>query len=587
MVTSTKELFPYDSLDKYTESLVQCPICHYYLKINPQTDSMKFKLIAKDIIHFLTIHQFNSSFHSVIIEYCNFSFSKVIDYSDSKDQKSSDVFPLYHLVDLSEYTTFRDRVLELESNNNDLISSFKAKLDSLESSYKQTELDNKSLSQKLLELTDLKTDFENVLSDTMILLDTTKSIVSEQSEEKRDLHKKINLLEREKYLVEEHDAENNLPKNELPSDSIRDSKIKELLDIERHQKREAVHEKKNLEQKVIELESKLSNLSTTIPVQSDSEQVRHELTIKFEKQLSDLTLQLQDRDEQIQFLNQSLASKKSDKEISEDSISKSSHFDRNYRLQINELFLDVQKLFNSLQFDLFLSLYNIEHFNGQLRNAFEQFFAFLIQKATSIGQVLLNDPDFSLFKELHELNPRLKFSEEQQIASIQLQSLQFVLKDALKHIFSIIKAIKSYYEEDNYVIIPDDIQISVMIQSTFHDNKISFFIPLTDETKFSNLGHSIRVFRPVSELFKDAFILITMENDTSLNNNTYRLIPFSFEISDSKAVLEIDNFFSESDSFQLGSFFDDQFFVIQKINFNSGLDSLKESIFTIINRNDS
>ena len=300
-----------------------------------------------------------------------------------------------------------------------------------------------------------------------------------------------------------------------------------------------------------------------------------------------MTLQLQDRDEQIQFLNQSLASKKSDKEISEDSISKSSHFDRNYRLQINELFLDVQKLFNSLQFDLFLSLYNIEHFNGQLRNAFEQFFAFLIQKATSIGQVLLNDPDFSLFKELHELNPRLKFSEEQQIASIQLQSLQFVLKDALKHIFSIIKAIKSYYEEDNYVIIPDDIQISVMIQSTFHDNKISFFIPLTDETKFSNLGHSIRVFRPVSELFKDAFILITMENDTSLNNNTYRLIPFSFEISDSKAVLEIDNFFSESDSFQLGSFFDDQFFVIQKINFNSGLDSLKESIFTIINRNDS
>lgn len=600
MVTSSEHLFPYDSITKYNESLVQCPICHYYIKINPQTDSMKYKLIAKDVIQFLTLHQFNSSFHTIIIEYRNFSFFKIITFSDSSKEVDIDSsFPLYHVVDLSEYTTFRNRVLSLESNNNDLITSFKSKLDVLELSYKQTELDNTSLRQQVLELNDLRENFEHVLSDTMVLLDSTKIIVSNQSEEKRDLQKQVNILEREKFSSSEQikllekkisDLTSQLNHNKDPnstpitivtdnSDSKLDPKLLELLDIERHQKRDAIREKKEIEQKVIDLETKITELSNNSSNESTIEQLKHDFTLQFENQISNLTLALQDRDDQIQLLKQST---KSYTPVKNEKIgkkgSKSSHFDRNYRLKIAELFIDIQKKFNSLQYDLFLSLYQVNTFNSQLRNAFEQFFSLLIQRANELGQILLSDPEFSLFKDLREINPRLKFSEEQQNASIQLQSLHFILTDSFKYIFAVIKAIRAYYEEDNYVIIPDDIQIHTLISSTFHNSKISFTIPFTKQTKFSTIGQSIRVFRPVSELYKDSFILISKEDDLTLTNNTYKLIPFTFETTESSAIIEIDNFFSEESSFQLGSFFDSQFFVIQKIDFQSSLDSLKSFI---------
>jgi hypothetical protein len=79
MGTSSQELFPYDSLDKYSEALIQCPICLYYFKVNSQTYEMKYRSLSRSQIHFLTIHTFNELNHSIIIEYLNFSYSKIID----------------------------------------------------------------------------------------------------------------------------------------------------------------------------------------------------------------------------------------------------------------------------------------------------------------------------------------------------------------------------------------------------------------------------------------------------------------------------------------------------------------------------
>ena len=608
MVTSSNSLYPYDSLNKYTESIVQCPMCHYYLKINPQTDSMLYKLISKDIIHFLTIHQFNASIHQVIIEYQSFSFIKVVNFSDNPDtsQKSKDIFPIYHLVNLNKYNTFRDRILELESNNNQLIASFKTKLDSLESSYKQTEIDNAFLLQQVSELNDLRSDFENALSDKLIALDSYKEIISTQSEEKRNLQKQINMLEHEKFSIEQEKEENNQQKNQFEdkidvlenqiknlsmqttiTKQVKDSpqvdqKVLDLLGQERHQKREAIREKKIVEAEIIKLketmtvndERFLNELSTKekqlAEILDDKEQVKHKITLEYENKISDLTLLVQDQKEQLSLLQ---------KESTLDNLSISpTKFDKVYRQQTADLFIKVQKLFNQIQYDILLSFYQFEHFSGQLRNAFDQFFNLLVQKANTIGQILLSDPDFSLFKDLRELNPRLKFSEEQQFASIQLQSLNFVMNDTLKYIFSVIKAVKASMEEDNYVIIPDDVQISTLVPAKIKESKICFHIPINDQTHFEKVGSTIRVFRPISELYKDSFILITKQNDSTLNNNTYSLIPFTFEVIDSKGNLEIDNFFSEKDSFQLGSFFDNQFFVIQKIDFQNKINLIKEII---------
>ena len=136
MSTHTTPHSPYESLSKYSESLIHCPLCYYYFKIYPQTDTMKYRLISHQKIHFLTQHSFNDSIHIVVIEYLDFSFSKIISSQNVQPTTPSDsLIPLYHLVNLSEYKTFRDRIHELECNNNDLIANFKSKLDILELNY--------------------------------------------------------------------------------------------------------------------------------------------------------------------------------------------------------------------------------------------------------------------------------------------------------------------------------------------------------------------------------------------------------------------------------------------------------------------
>lgn len=614
MVTSDIHLFPYDSLSKYTETLVQCPICHYYLRINPQIDSMKYRIFSKEIIQFLTFHQFNNSTHSLVIEYENFTFSKIINFSDSKDNHTTtDYFPLFHLVNLSEYITFRDRVLELESNNNQLISNFKNKLDALESSYKQTEIDNKILRRQVVDLNELKIDFENSLSDKLVELDNIKNSVSEHSseisltvDEKRELIKQINKLERDKYLLEQEkeffqskktilDKEILSLKQELDQQkadtksiiiSQSDPKLLALLNNERQQKREAIKEKKLFEYKMKELEEKIDNFNeqsdsekelinnSVKELQIQNEQTEHDLTMKYEKKISELTLALQDHEETILLLQK----EKENRDKTNSTKNFSIPFDKTYREQIADLFLLLQKQFNAMQYDIFLSFYDTEHMKGQLRNAFESFFGCLIQKANDVGRKLLMDADFSLFQDIRELNSRLKFTDEQEHASQDLISLHFVFNDLLTYIFSIIKAIKSSFDENDYVIVPDDVQVSMLVPTQIHENKISFHIPLNDQSQFKTLGNSIRIFRPISELYKNSFILITKADEIALFNNTYKLIPFSVEIIENEVIIEIDNFFSTEDSFQLGSFFDNQFFIIQKIDFHSDLDLLKSFI---------
>ena len=127
MSTHTTSPSPYESLSKFIESLIHCPLCHYYFKINPQTDTMKYRLISHQKIHFLTQHSFNDSIHTVIIEYLDFSFSKIISSQNVPPPTTSDTLvPLYHLVNLSEYKTFRDRILELECKITILLQILKA-----------------------------------------------------------------------------------------------------------------------------------------------------------------------------------------------------------------------------------------------------------------------------------------------------------------------------------------------------------------------------------------------------------------------------------------------------------------------------
>ena len=87
------------------------------------------------------------------------------------------------------------------------------------------------------------------------------------------------------------------------------------------------------------------------------------------------------------------------------------------------------------------------------------------------------------------------------------------MNDTLKYIFSVIKAVKASMEEDNYVIIPDDVQISTLVPAKIKESKICFHIPINDQTHFEKVGSTIRVFRPISELYKDSFIIITKQND--------------------------------------------------------------------------
>ena len=129
---------PFNSLSKFTEALFQCPLCLYYCKVNPQKDTMKYRQITTNILHFKTQHLYNTSVHTIVIEYDNFSYSKIVSSNDNQSKSESDpLFSLFHLVNLSEYKTFRDRILELECNNNELIANFKVKLDILESNYNQ------------------------------------------------------------------------------------------------------------------------------------------------------------------------------------------------------------------------------------------------------------------------------------------------------------------------------------------------------------------------------------------------------------------------------------------------------------------
>ena len=596
MGSSTQHLFPYDSLDKYSETIIQCPICHYYLKINPQTDTMKYRSLSQSQIQFLTFHQFNSSVHSIVLEYDHFSFSQIVDFSDHSDSSdSSDLFPLFHLVNLSEYQSFRDRILELESNNNDLISSFKTKLDGLESSYKQTELDNSSLKQQVIDLDDLRVDFELALSDKLVELDSFKRSQSDQSDlvsEIKSLQDELASVQQKRLVLEQAQASFDREKTELqlqissltqkveqleksqdtrPDPKPVDEKLLSLLEQERKQKRVAVREKKSIESQVSQLEESIQNLEQKYSHEQElkekviqqlkdlREQSEHTLTLNYEKKISDLTLVLQDREDQIKLLQQN-----SDQTPKRSS----SKFDKTYREQIASLFLQLQKKFNSFQYDILLSFYDTAQLDNQIRHAFEQFFSQLIQKANAIGQSLLDDPSFSLFHDIREINPRLKFTPDQQTASLQLQALDIVFTDLLVYVFAIIKSMKAQVEDDNYVLVPDDADISILINSEIHDRKIFFHIPRTEETNFDSLGPEIRVFRPTSELYKHSFIFITKKNDSTLSNNTYQLLPFEFHQTDTDYIITVDNFFMKTDSFKLGSFYYGQFFIIQK----NGLD---------------
>jgi hypothetical protein len=563
MGTVSQNIFPYDSLDKYSEALVQCPICLYYFKVNPQTDSMKYRILSRNQIHFLTHHSFNDSSHTIILEFINFSFSKIIDFRDSDQTDNTFApFPLLHLVSISEYTTFRNRVLELESNNNSLISDFKTKLDRLESVYKQKDSDFKTLEADFFNLTTLKESLESDKAKLLEELEFFKN--SENSQIKESLDK---ITELEKQLSSRQE-------NTHPSDS----KLLGLLEQERLQKRNAIREKKEFQFKTSELEKKIAIIEqkfsfeqdlkakTLIELQNFKDQSEHTLTLDYEKKISDLTLSLADKDEEIALLKQDLesSSKKS----------RETKSDKKFREEIAELFLQVQNRFNELQYDIMLSFYHTEHLDPQIRNAFEKFFSQLVSRATSIGQQLTTDQSFGLFKEQFTLNPRLKFSEDQQQASFQLQALNIVLSDLCLYIFAIIKSVKASLEDDTYKIVPDDAEILSLLTTSIENDKIKFFIPEKFKDVISNLGPSLRIFRPSSHLYKNSVLVITRDNDSTIYNNSYQLLTFQLHSNDNDLIVEIDNFYSKSDSFQLTTL-NEGFFIIQRTNFFSELSFFK------------
>ena len=582
--------FPYESLNKYTESIVQCPICHYYLKINPQTDSMKYRIISESQIQFLTLHKYISSVHTVIIEYLNYSFSKIIDFTDNGQQPElSDSFQLFHLVSVSEYQNFRDRILDLESNNNKLINSFKKKLDSLESTYKKTELDNKSHRKQILELDDLRIDYENCLSDKMVELDnlrkTFEITLNKEKEyliQVKDSQVKIlDLQSQNRSLYELHEKlkiQIYQKNKELSAKRKPDQKFLDLLNNERQQKRTALNEQKKILEQLDQLKEKYSYLeerSSTeknliekelLSLKNRKDELEHKLTLKYEQKISELTLTLQDKEELL-LLKEKNNTIKTIKFIK---------YDKAYREQLSKDFLSLQKKFNAIQYDIIISLYDIEKFDSQIRNAFERFFLQLVNKFNKIGQILLNDNDFSLFKDIRELELNTKLSEEQEKSIIELEAMKIVFSELSVYVFSIIKSIKAYAEENTFVLIPEDVQIHAIINSYIQDNKIIFTIPTNVHDNLSDLGSKLRVFRPISELYKNSFVFITKEEGQLLYNNNYQLIPYQIESAADELILEIENFFHPNDIFQIGSLYDGEYFIIQRMDFRKELNLIRE-----------
>ena len=467
----------YESITKYKESLIQCPLCQYYFKVNPQTDTMKYRLLTKNNIQFMTQHSFNSSIHTVIIEYVDFSFSKIIETKQEKSETTSitsnNFFQLFHMVNLNEYKTFRDRVLELECNNNDLITNFKAKLEILELNYNkkndelllldQTKnimnvqnsllehelnyLRNEFLASIQQEIESLKTkntSLLNELNSTKAKLATNEEInykkkletlqIQIQNLEKslEDSKERNNVLTNELVNIKEKQAKYESKENIEPN-----QKLLDIFDTERRQKRIAVREKKELEDRYQDLECRFNAIEQNVKTDltTKTQQVIHELTLEYEKKISDLTLLLADKEEQIKLIAKG-----------NESILKETKFDKQFRSLISNEFVSLQNQFNEFQYDIMLSFYNTEKLNPQIRNAVEQFFGQLILKTNQAGSILLNDPEFSLFKERKEIKTRLKFSYEQFEAAMNIRAINIVFSDLCKYIFAIIKSIKANVE---------------------------------------------------------------------------------------------------------------------------------------------
>ena len=98
---------------------------------------------------------------------------------------------------------------------------------------------------------------------------------------------------------------------------------------------------------------------------------------------------------------------------------------------------------------------------------------------------------------------------------------------------------------------------------------------MDENREFSN---SVRIFRPKSELYKNSFIFIAFDEEISLNNNNYQLLEYSGEVQDKEYLLKIPNFFTKDDSFQLGSFYDNKYKIIQKVDYKDDLNLIRNFI---------
>lgn len=575
----------YDSLNKFKESLIQCPICLYYIKVNPKMDSMQFRSISDREIHFLTQHSFNDSMHNIIVSYVDYSYANIVNYIElSKINSQLNEFPLFHLVNLSEYQQFRERILELESNNNNLIASFKQKLEKLERLYDQK---NEEIISRNSENIGLNVENSILISQKDLTAFTLQTLESENfflktentriSSELNENEKTIDELLSQIINLEKTISENQKSISELKISSKElekpDAKLLDLLEQEKTNKRIAIQEKKDIESENSELLSKIELLENKYAYEEElknkayselqnlKDQNEHSLTLDYEKKISDMTLELKDKEEKISQLSSTFENK-----------AKNNLANKEFRELTNNEFVSLQKKFNEIQYDILLSFYDIENIKDQLRNAIEQFFKILVEKANSCGVILLNDPEFTLFKDIRELNTRLKFTNDQIKAALTIQALNIVFTDLSKYIFAIIKAIKASFEGNSYTIIPDDAKILCNIEASRSNKKITFHVPFATE-QLKNLTSQIRIFRPVSELYKNSFVFFT-EEEIYLSNNNYKLLPFTFEATDRFINIQIDNFFLETDVFQLCSI-DDRYFVIQKVNHNEELNFLR------------
>jgi hypothetical protein len=512
-----------------------------------------YRKFSPNKIQFLTHHRFNDSIHTLIIEFFNFTFSKIIDYRKN-DQRNSknDYFSLFYLVNVTEYEKFRNRVLELENINNSNISDFKTKMDKLESIYKQKVSDNNII---LAELNASKN------SEDKLKIDLTQK------------EKEIDLLQKKVKDFEKKQSNTKIINNN-------NNRLILLINQERQLKRDAIRENKELSKKIEELQSfieeiKIIQLNKGITqekaltdLQSLKDNSEHSLILYYEQKISELTLLLHDKEEQLKFV------KNNQSGVLE--ISNESQSDKDYREKISHLFIKMQNKFSEFQYDIMLSFYNTENFDPQIRNAFEKFFEKLIQKCNKIGRTLLKDDNFSLFRDLRKLNTRFRFSQDQLDSALQLQALNIVFSDLCIYIFSIIKIYKAKIEENNFVIVPDDAKIIALIQSSIIEEKIVFRIPLNEQTSFNKLRMSLRIFRPTSELYKNSFIFIASETDSTIFNNSYQLIPFQIKNLENELILEIENFYSEKDVFQLCSFYDNNYFIIQKLEYQKEFNLVRE-----------